>query len=184
MTQTVILFLTFLKIGIFAFGGGYAMIALLKNEFVDKKKWLTEDMFLDMIAVAESTPGPMAINSATYIGFHIAGFQGALVSTIAVCIPSFTIIYLISTCFAHFMELPYISHALDGIQVCVVYLILSAGIQMVRGITRTLFHLTITVIVFGTMIVCSVLSIHFSTVFCILICGFAGVATARKEVSK
>ena len=80
------LFITFLKIGAFTFGGGYAMIALLENEFVEKKKWLEKSEFLDMVAVAESTPGPVAINSATYIGYKIAGFAGATMSTLAVCI--------------------------------------------------------------------------------------------------
>ena len=78
------LFITFLKIGAFTFGGGYAMIALLENEFVEKKKWLEKSEFLDMVAVAESTPGPVAINSATYIGYKIAGFAGATMSTLAV----------------------------------------------------------------------------------------------------
>lgn len=72
------LFITFLKIGAFTFGGGYAMIALLENEFVEKKKWLEKSEFLDMVAVAESTPGPVAVNSATYIGYKIAGFTGMI----------------------------------------------------------------------------------------------------------
>lgn len=72
------LFLTFLKIGAFTFGGGYAMIALLENEFVERKKWIEKDDFLNMVAIAESTPGPVAINSATYIGYKIAGLFGAL----------------------------------------------------------------------------------------------------------
>ena len=99
MNKITILFLTFFKIGIFTFGGGYAMIALLKNEFVSKKQWLTNEMFLDMVAIAESTPGPVAINSATYIGYHIAGFRGALAAKCAVCMPSFGIIYIISLYF-------------------------------------------------------------------------------------
>ena len=91
------LFITFLKIGAFTFGGGYAMIALLENEFVEKKKWLEKSEFLDMVAVAESTPGPVAINSATYIGYKIAGFAGATMSTLAVSIPSFFVIYGMGT---------------------------------------------------------------------------------------
>lgn len=90
------IFLTFLKIGAFTFGGGYAMIAILEDEFVSKKKWLKQESFLDMVAIAESTPGPVAINSATYIGYKCAGVWGAILATIAVCIPSFIIIYIIS----------------------------------------------------------------------------------------
>lgn len=77
MKKTLSLFLAFFKIGAFTFGGGYAMIALLENEFVEKKKWITKNEFLDMVAIAESTPGPVAVNSATYIGYKAAGFKGA-----------------------------------------------------------------------------------------------------------
>ncbi len=176
MKKVAILFLTFFKIGLFTFGGGYAMIALLKNEFVSKKQWITDEMFLDMAAIAESTPGPVAINSATYIGYHIAGFRGALVSTTAVCIPSFTIIYIISLYFESFMKLSYVSYAFDGIQACVVYLILSAAIQMLKGVSKTFFDKAIIIAVFITMLIFSLLSIKFSTVFYILICGVIGVA--------
>ena len=176
MKKITILFLTFLKIGLFTFGGGYAMIALLKNEFVSKKQWITNDMFLDMVAIAESTPGPVAINSATYIGYHIAGFKGALASTTAVCIPSFTIIYVISSYFDSFLKLSYVSYAFDGIQACVVYLILSAGIQMLKEVRKTFFNMAIASAVFITILMFSVLSINFSTVFYILICGVIGVA--------
>jgi len=173
--KRTILFLTFLKIGLFTFGGGYAMIALLKNEFVSKKKWITEDAFLDMVAIAESTPGPVAINSATYIGYQTAGFGGALASTIAVCVPSFVIIYSISSLFDSFLKLSYVSYALDGIQACVVYLILSAAIQMIKGIRKTVYNVVIGIMVFVMMIAFSVLSVEFSTVFYILICGMTGV---------
>lgn len=128
------LFITFLKIGAFTFGGGYAMIALLENEFVEKKKWLEKSEFLDMVAVAESTPGPVAINSATYIGYKIAGFAGAAMSTLAVCIPSFFVIYSISLFFDQFLSLRWVSCAFRGIQVCVIYLILTAGLKMLKSI--------------------------------------------------
>ena len=128
------LFITFLKIGAFTFGGGYAMIALLENEFVEQKKWLEKSEFLDMVAVAESTPGPVAINSATYIGYKIAGFAGAAMSTLAVCIPSFFVIYGISLFFDQFLSLRWVSCAFRGIQVCVIYLILTAGLKMLKSI--------------------------------------------------
>ena len=91
MKKLIALFLTMFKIGLFTFGGGYAMIALLENELVSKKKWIDNDEFMDMVAIAESTPGPVAINAATYVGYKMGKFLGALVSTIAVCIPSFKI---------------------------------------------------------------------------------------------
>lgn len=90
------LILSFLKIGAFTFGGGYAMISLLENEFVSEKKWIEKDEFLDVVAIAESTPGPIAINAATYIGYKTAGILGAVAATVSVCIPSLVIIYLIS----------------------------------------------------------------------------------------
>ena len=111
MKKTLSLFLAFFKIGAFTFGGGYAMIALLENEFVEKKKWITKNEFLDMVAIAESTPGPVAVNSATYIGYKTAGFKGAAVSTLAVCIPSFAVIFCISLFFEQFLKLTYVSYA-------------------------------------------------------------------------
>ena len=176
MNKITILFLTFFKIGIFTFGGGYAMIALLKNEFVSKKQWLTNEMFLDMVAIAESTPGPVAINSATYIGYPIAGFRGALAATCAVCMPSFGIIYIISLYFERFLKLTYVQYAFDGIQACVVYLILSAAIQMLKEVPKTFMNRAIFGTVFLAMILFSLFAIHFSAVFYILICGMTGVA--------
>ena len=103
------IFLVMLKIGLFTFGGGYAMIALLENEFVTKKKWIGKDEFLDMIAIAESTPGPAAVNSATYLGYRVGGFPGAFLGTLAVCIPSFIIIYVISLFFDAFLSIKYVA---------------------------------------------------------------------------
>ena len=87
MKKTRDLFWTFLKIGAFTFGGGYAMVALLEREFVEDKQWLSREEFLDMVAIAESTPGPVAVNSATYVGYKIEGAEGAAASTLAVCLP-------------------------------------------------------------------------------------------------
>ena len=176
MKKTMSLFWTFLKIGAFTFGGGYAMIALLQNEFVEKKKWITTEDFFNMTAIAESTPGPVAINSATYIGYRLAGFRGAAASTLAVCIPSFVIIYLISLYFDAFLSLKYVNYAFQGIQVCVVYLILHAGLQMLKEIPRTPLHLLLFTTVFGFMTLFSLLAVSFSSVFYILICGTVGVS--------
>ena len=90
------LFLTFLKIGAFTFGGGYAMIPLIRKEAVEKNSWITDDELLEVTAIAESTPGPIAVNSATFVGYRVAGFAGALAATVGVITPSFTIIYLLS----------------------------------------------------------------------------------------
>ena len=164
-----------LKIGLFTFGGGYAMIALIENEMVTKKKWIEKDEFLDMVAIAESTPGPIAINSATYIGYKIAGFFGSLATTVAVCIPSFIIIYLISLFFDAFLSLTYVAYAFKGIQVCVIYLIMSAGLKMLKGIEKTPFNVTVIALTTVIMVAFSLLSVSFSTVFYILIGGAVGV---------
>lgn len=170
------LFLTFLKIGAFTFGGGYAMIALLENEFVSKKKWITDKQFIDMTAVAESTPGPMAINSATYIGYEVSGFWGAAVSTFAIALPSFAVIYIISLFFDKFLSLKPVFYAFKGIQVCVVYLILSAGIKLIKKAKKSVFNTVIFSLVTCAMILLSLFSINFSSVYYILICGFIGVS--------
>ena len=170
------LFCAFLKIGAFTFGGGYAMIALLENEFITKKKWISKEEFLDMVAIAESTPGPVAINSATYLGYKIAGIAGAGIATIAVSIPSFIIIYLISLFLEGFLSLKVVSHAFQGIQVCVVYLILSAGLKMLKEIEKTIWNILIIIGVMTAMIVCSLLAVSFSSIYYILICGVIGIA--------
>ena len=170
------LFLTFLKIGAFTFGGGYAMIALIENEFVTKKKWLTQSDFLDMLAIAESTPGPMAINSATYIGYKCTGLLGASLATLAVCLPSFIIIYIISLFFDKFLSLTYVTYAFKGIQVCVVYLIANAGLKLLKALPKTAFNIIIVVCVTLAMVTCSVLSVSFSSIYYILLCAAIGLA--------
>ena len=169
------LFLTMLKIGLFTFGGGYAMIALLENEFVSRKKWIEKDEFLDMVAIAESTPGPIAINSATYLGYKILGVSVSLTATIAVCIPSFFIIYVISLFFDAFLSLTLVSYAFKGIQVCVIYLIFSAGIKLLKGIKKTAFNISIICIVIASMVFNTLFAIKFSTVYYILIAGMVGI---------
>lgn len=169
------IFFAMLKIGLFTFGGGYAMIALLESEFVSRKRWLEKEEFLDMVAISESTPGPIAINSATYIGYKTAGFWGSLAATVAVSIPSFVIIFLISIFFDAFLSLTYVAYAFKGIQVCVIYLILSAGIKMLKGMKKTAFNVVMLSAVTLGMSLISIFAVSFSTVYCIVICGFIGV---------
>ena len=179
------LFLTFFKIGLFTFGGGYAMIALLEEEFIQRRKWLGRDEFLDMAAIAESTPGPVAINSATYLGYKLAGVPGAAVSTLAVCLPSFGIIYAISLFFEQFTRLTVIAHAFKGIQVCVIYLIFSAGIRMLKSLDKTHLSLSILWAVMLAMIAFSLAGVSVSSILLILLSGIVGVAVwffcRRKE---
>ena len=179
------LFFTFFKIGLFTFGGGYAMIALLEEEFIQRRRWLDKDEFLDMTAIAESTPGPVAINSATYLGYKLAGVPGAATATVAVCLPSFLIIYAISLFFEQFTQLTIIANAFKGIQVCVIYLIFSAGVRMLQALDRSLFSSGVLLSVFLAMTSLSLAGISVSSILLILLSGAAGVAAwligRRKE---
>ena len=185
MKKILTLFLTMLKIGLFTFGGGYAMIALLEAEFVSKRKWIEAEEFLDLVAIAESTPGPIAINAATYIGYKQAGFWGSFAATLGVCIPSFVIIFVISLFFDAFLSLRLVAAAFRGIQVCVVYLILSAGINMLRKMEKAPFQMVILGVVTACLVVFSLLAIRLSSIVLILICGCVGLgATLLKTVKE
>lgn len=191
MKKYIDLFITMLKIGLFTFGGGYAMIALLENEFVSRRKWIEKNEFLDMVAIAESTPGPIAINAATYIGYRVLRFRGSLIATVGVCIPSFVIIYVISLFFDKFLSLTLVANAFKGIQICVIYLIFSAGVKMLKGISKTPFNVITIIAVMSAMIITSILAVNFSTIYYILICGICGVVlylfqslSVNKERSK
>ena len=185
MKKYLSLFLTMIKIGLFTFGGGYAMIALLENEFVEKKKYIEKDEFLDMVAIAESTPGPIAINAATYLGYKNLGFFGSIVATLGVIIPSFVIIFTISLFFDAFLSLTLVEYAFRGIQVCVIYLIFSAGLKMLRSMKKTVFSITIVSVVALCMVVFSMFAVKFSSILYILICGCIGLfAYLLKAINK
>lgn len=179
------LFFTFFKIGLFTFGGGYAMIALLEEEFIQRRKWLDKDEFLDMTAIAESTPGPVAINSATYLGYKLAKVPGAATATVAVCLPSFLIIYAISLFFEQFTQLTVIANAFKGIQVCVIYLIFSAGVRMLKSLDKSPFSTGVLAAVMLVMVGLSLAGVSVSSILLILLSGAAGVAAwligRRKE---
>lgn len=171
------IFLTFFKIGLFTFGGGYAMIAVIEREIVEKKKWIEHDEYIDVVAIAESTPGPIAINSATYIGYKVGGFIGALFATLGVVLPSFAIIVLISIFYEQFIKIALVKHAFHGIQACVAYLILSAGLKMFKKLKKTvlnvvLFSLTLLGLIAFTLFFPQV---KISSILYILIGGVVGV---------
>ena len=175
MKKYLSLFLTMLKIGLFTFGGGYAMIALLENEFVEKKKYVDKDEFLDLVAIAESTPGPIAINAATYLGYKQLGFIGSLVATIAICIPSFLIIFSISLFFDTFLSFTLVEYAFRGIQVCVIYLIFSAGVKMFKGMKKSVMNTVVSLLCGVCMITLSLFAVKFSTIYYVLIFGALGI---------
>ena len=126
------LFLVFARIGLFTFGGGYAMISVIEHICVEKKKWITGEELLEMTVIAESTPGPIAINCATFTGHKIAGVPGAIAATLGMVTPSFFIIYLISKFLENFLELTIVANAFQGIRIAVGLLILDAGLNMAK----------------------------------------------------
>ena len=126
------LFLKFLKIGAFTFGGGYAMIPLIRREIALHEHWLDEGEILDILAVSESTPGPIAVNTATFVGYRVAGPLGAACATVGVVLPSFVIIFALSFVLRQFEELPAVRYAFWGIRVAVVALVCSALVSMAK----------------------------------------------------
>ena len=136
MKKILSLFWSFFKIGLFTFGGGYAMISLVENEFVEKRKLVTSDEFMDMIAVAESTPGPIAINMATNLGFRQSGFWGSLFATIGVILPSFIIMFVISLFLGNLLEYEVVIKAFKGISSAVAVIILFAGIKLAKNFKK------------------------------------------------
>ena len=173
--SSLFLMLKMMKIGLFTFGGGYAMISLLHNEFVEKNEYISHDEFMNLVAVAESTPGPIAINMATYIGYKRAGFLGAILSTIGMCMPSFAIIFLISLFFDRFLEITWVYSAFRGIQICVIFLILSAGFKLLKGLKGSLINVIILGATIFFMVLFSFIGISFSAIFYILISGIIGL---------
>ncbi|MBR1983075.1 MAG: chromate transporter [Clostridia bacterium] len=169
------LFLTMFKIGLFTFGGGYAMIAVIQRELVEKKKWIQQEEYLDVVAIAESTPGPLAINSATFIGYKVCGVLGSIFATLGVVLPSFIIIFIISLFFDKFLELKFVGYAFRGIQACVGFLILSAGLKMFKGLKKSVFNLTLFIITIIALTLLDLFALNFSTVFFVLIGGAVGI---------
>ena len=171
------LFASMFKIGLFTFGGGYAMISFLEREFVEKKSWLSHDEFMDLIVIAESTPGPIAINCATYIGYKVGKGSGAVAATLGMVMPSFSIIFIISLFFNQFLSLTWVSSAFRGIQSCVVFLILSAGLKMLKKMKKTAFSIVVSVLTFVCMVTFWLLGVRFSSVFYILVSACLGLSS-------
>ena len=162
------LFLSYFKIGLFTFGGGYAMIALIEREFVVRKKWINEVELYEIIAIAESTPGPIAINCATFVGYKILGFVGSFLATLAVCIPSFAIIYLISVFYDAFMALTAVAYAFEGIKVGIAIMITVAGVNMIKKGKKNVFAVGVFLLTFAAATCIDIFSLDFSTIYIIL----------------
>lgn len=167
------LFLTFAKIGAFTFGGGYAMIPLIERETVTGRHWLTEDDILEIIAIAESTPGPIAINAATFVGYRVAGFFGAAAATFGVVLPSFLIISLLSFVLREFSALRAVRYAFFGIRAAVLALILKALWTMYRKCPKGLVSY---LLMAGAFLAAAIFGVNVLLV--ILGCAAVGLVTA------
>ncbi len=170
------LFLTFAKIGLFTFGGGYAMISLIENSCVEKKGWITHDEMMNITVIAESTPGPIAINCATFVGYRQKGLIGAIAATIGMVLPSFCIIFLISMFLDNFLEIAWIAHAFMGIKIAVGILILDAAIKMIRKMQKKPIPLTIVACAFLAMLLIDIFALHVSSITLMLIAAVISLA--------
>ncbi len=164
------LFATFFKIGAFTFGGGYAMIPIIQREVAQKKQWITEDDLLDIIAVGESTPGPISVNTATFVGYQTAGVLGAFFATLGLVMPSFVIILLISLVLKEFSQLKAVQYAYAGIRAGVVALLVKAVISMSKKCPKNAFAVGIAL---GALLLCTFTDI--STIIVIIGCALCGV---------
>ncbi|HOF65019.1 MAG: chromate transporter [Bacilli bacterium] len=162
------LFITFFKIGLFTFGGGYAMIPLIQDQVVNKHKWLRAQEMNDMILIAESTPGPIAINSSTYVGYRVGGFLGAFFATLGVVLPSFCIILIISYFFRDLLSFPLIAAAFKGIKIAVAILILDAAWRIGKAIKFDVYSIIMLIVIFILQIVFSILNIRISSIYFII----------------
>ena len=184
------LFLTFSKIGLFTFGGGYAMIPLIENVCVTKKEWITHEEMMEITVVAESTPGPIAINCATYVGSKKKGFWGAAAATLGVTLPSFLIILLISFFLDRFLEIKWVASAFKGIKIAVGLLILDAAIKMIVKMNKEALSIIILSSAFAAMMLINIFAMRISTIVLMLAAALAGLFVylikrhMNKEVSK
>ena len=184
--KILVLFLTFMKVGALTFGGGYAMIPIIQDEVSRKKKWMTEGEIIDILAIAESTPGPIAVNTATYVGFKVAGVFGSVMATLGLALPSFVIIFVISFFYKDFMKVQAIQAIFKGLKVGVIILLFSALIKLSKGVKFNLFSVILFIIGFGVMVVANFVPNNFNYwSLCLILfgmlCGIIGVAISKKK---
>ena len=168
------LFYTFFKIGLFTFGGGYAMISLIENTCVEKKAWITHDEMMDITVIAESTPGPIAINCATYVGLKKKGIAGAIAATLGVVIPSFIIILVISFFLDRFLDIKWVAGAFRGIKIAVGIIIVDAGIKMIKKLEKKPLPIIILSVSFAAMMVINIFALRISTIALMALAAVTG----------
>lgn len=170
------LFISFAGIGLFTFGGGYAMLSLIENICVEKKHWITHEEMMDITVIAESTPGPVAINCATYIGYKKGKLAGAVLATLGVTLPSFIIIFIISVYLERFMEIAWVAHAFVGIKLAVGILIVDAAVKMISKMKRRPMQMGILAVSFVVMILISIMKLPVSSILIMLAAAIFSVA--------
>ena len=171
MKLLLTLFLTFAKVGLFTFGGGYAMISMIEDVCVTRKNWITHEEMMELTIIAESTPGPIAINCATYVGYKHGGIPGSIASTVGMVVPSFVIIFLISGVLDQFLLVPAVANAFRGIKIGVGLLILRVAISMVKKMQKKPFPRIIAVCAFAAMLVINFMSLNVSSIALLLLAG-------------
>lgn len=179
MKKLLTLFYTFLKIGAFTFGGGLAMLPLIHKELVENKKWISDKDMLEMISIAESTPGVIAVNSATYVGYVVAGFWGALVSTLGVILPSLIIIITVSFFYDQFLAIKTVEHIFNGIRAGVIVLILNAVSRLYKVSPKNIFSYCLIII---SLILSLLLGL--GTIYIILMGAFLGMVYSTYTLSE
>ena len=173
-----VLFLTFMKIGAFTFGGGYAMIPIIEEEVTKKRRWISEMEILDVIAISESTPGPIAVNTATYVGYKVGGILGSIFATLGLAIPSFVIIFVISFFYKDFMQWKVIAAMFKGLKVGVILLLINALFKLKKGVKTNLLGIILFVIALSASLVFSIININFRYLsLCLILLGIVvGIA--------
>lgn len=179
MKELFKIFLTFFKIGSFTFGGGYAMIPLIEREVVDNNKWISKDEFIDIIAISQSFPGALAINSCTFIGYKIGGIAGGILGLLGVALPSFLIILLIALAFSKFRDMYIVELIFNGINAAVPLLILVGVNSLAQVLPKTATNIIIVII---TVLLSVFLNV--SPVYIILLSAVYGIFINRKEAEK
>ncbi|MCR4697642.1 MAG: chromate transporter [Lachnospiraceae bacterium] len=186
MKELFSLFFTFARIGAFTFGGGYAMLSLIEHTCVEKKKWITHDEMMEITVIAESTPGPIAINLATYIGYKKRKFLGSIMATLGMVLPSFIIIFIISMFLDHFLDIAWVAGAFKGIKIAVGILIVDAAVKMFSKCTWKAWQVAILIASFVSLLIISFLALHISSLLLMILAALIGLVVffVNKKMKK
>lgn len=183
------LFLTFIKVGALTFGGGYAMIPIIENEVTKKRKWITDAEILDIIVISETTPGPIAVNAATYVGYKVSGILGSIFATLGLALPSFVIIFVISYFYKDFMQWQVIQAAFKGLKVGVIILLINAVIKLKKNVKFDLISIILFILTLAIMILSTIFDFGFKYLsLCLilfgLLIGIVLTALSKKKEGK